>query len=304
MPFDLHQLAAFNAVVAAGSLGRAADAMHVTQSALSRIVRRLEGQVGAPLFERHSKGMQLTDIGLTLLPHSTALLRDAESAKEEIRALLGLAKGTIRVGTVGSIACLILPTALTRTCNRWPTLQVQVVEGVWDRLASALLSREIDLALGAHTDDTDEIVSVPDCRWEDTSYVVASTSHPLRSRPGLSLADTLAYKWAILPRGTEPFEHMNQLFTRHRLSMPDVTVETRSITVLKNLIAHSEFLGWMPEPMYHAELRAGLLDRLPIPGASDTRMLTAFRRTQGLLPLPAAKLLNELRQLTNGVPLR
>ncbi|CAB3739623.1 MULTISPECIES: LysR family transcriptional regulator [Achromobacter] len=302
MPFDLHQLAAFNAVVAAGSLGRAADAMHLTQSALSRIVRRLEGQVGAPLFERHSKGMQLTDIGLTLLPHSIALLRDAESAKEEIRAMLGLAKGTIRVGTVGSIACLILPTALTRTCNRWPTLQVQVVEGVWDRLASALLSREIDLALGAHTEDTDEIVSVPDCRWEDTSYVVASTDHPLRSRPALSLADTLEHKWAILPRGTDPFEHMNQLFNRHCLPMPDVTVETRSITVLKNLIAHSDFLGWMPEPMYHAELRAGLLDRLPIPGASDTRMLTAFRRTQGLLPLPAAKLLSELRQLATNPP--
>src|SRR5688500_905896 len=108
MPFDLHQLAAFNAVVAAGSLGRAADAMHVTQSALSRIVRRLEVHVGAPLFERHSKGMQLTDIGLALLPHATSLLRDAEGAKEEIRALLGLAKGTIRVGAVGSIACQIL----------------------------------------------------------------------------------------------------------------------------------------------------------------------------------------------------
>lgn len=302
MPFDLHQLAAFNAVVAAGSLGRAADAMHVTQSALSRIVRRLEVHVGAPLFERHSKGMQLTDIGLALLPHATSLLRDAEGAKEEIRALLGLAKGTIRVGAVGSIACQILPTALTRTCQRWPMLQVEVVEGVWDRLAGALLSREIDLALGAHTHDTDEIISVPDCCWEDTSYVVAAIAHPLRERRALSLADTLTHKWAIMPRGTGPFEHMKALFTRHRLPTPEVAVETRSITVLKNLIAHSDFLGWMPEPMYYAEQRAGLLDRLPIPGASDTRTLTAFRRSHGLLPLPAAKLLNELRRLTTNPP--
>lgn len=302
MTFDLQQLAAFNAIVAAGSLGRAADALHITQPALSRIVRRLEEQVGAPLFERHSRGMALTDIGQALLPHATLLLRDASLAKEEIHALLGLAKGTIRVGAVGSIACLILPLALDRTCQRWPNLQVQVIEGVWDRLASALVSREIDLALGAHTEDTDEIVSVRDCRWEDTSYVVASATHPLRARKTLSLADTLAHKWAIFPKGTGPVAHMEALFRRHRLARPDVVVETRSITVLKSLIAHSDFLGWMPEPMYYAERRAGLLDRLPIPGAEDTRTLTAFRRSQGLLPGPALKLLDALRRLAAAPP--
>lgn len=302
MTFDLQHLAAFNAIVAAGSLGRAADALHLTQPALSRIVRRLEEQVGAPLFERHSKGMQLTDIGQALMPHATMLLRDADHAKEHIHAMLGLAKGTIRVGAVGSIACLILPLALDSTCRRWPKLQVQVVEGVWDRLASALVSREIDLALGAHTEDTDEIVSVRDCRWEDTSYVVAGANHPLRAREKVELADTLTHKWAILPRGTGPFEQMKALFWRHQLPLPDVVVETRSITVLKSLIAHSEFLGWMPEPMYYAERRAGLLDRLHIPGACDTRTLTAFHRSQGPLPRPATKLLHALRRLTANPP--
>lgn len=311
MTFDLQQLAAFNAIIAAGSLGRAADALHITQPALSRIVRRLEDQVGAPLFERHSKGMHLTDVGQALLPHATLLLRDAGHAKEEIHAMLGLAKGTIRVGTVGSIACLILPLALDHTCRRWPNLQVQVIEGVWDRLASALISREIDLALGPYSDcaggadgaeSTDDIVAVRDCRWEDTSYVVAGVNHPLRARETLTLDDTLAHKWAILPQGTGPWEHMNALFRRHRLPLPNVVVQTRSITVLKSLIAYSDFLGWMPEPMYYAERRAGLLDRLPIPGANDTRTLTAFRRSRGLLPSPAAKLLDALRGLAAAPP--
>ena len=50
--------------------------------------------------------------------------------------MLGLAKGTIRVGAVGSIACLVLPSAIGRTCRKWPNLQVQIIEGVWDRLAA------------------------------------------------------------------------------------------------------------------------------------------------------------------------
>lgn len=63
MPFNLQQLRAFVTIVEKGSLGRAADALHVTQPALSRTIHRLEQDVGAPLFERHSKGVQLTAIG-------------------------------------------------------------------------------------------------------------------------------------------------------------------------------------------------------------------------------------------------
>lgn len=298
MAFDLQHLAAFNAVVAAGSLGRAAESLHITQPALSRTIRRLEDHIGAPLFERHSKGMQLTDVGSALLPHAVLLQRESEHADEDIKALLGLAKGTIRVGAVGSIACLVLPLAIGRTCEKWPNLRVQVIEGVWDRLAEALVSHEIDLALGVEIEDSDEIIAVKDCRWIDTSHVVAGRRHPLRKKPKLTLADTLEERWAILPKGTGPFEHMKQMFVRAGLPMPNVVVETRSVTALKSLIGRSGFLGWMPEPMYDAEQKAGLIDMLPMRGASDRRALTAFRRRSGMLPGPSVKLLEELRALT------
>jgi DNA-binding transcriptional LysR family regulator len=303
MAFDLHQLTAFNTVASTGSLGRAAEALHVTQPALSRTIRRLEEQAGAPLFERHSKGMQLTDIGRALLPHSTLLEREAEHATEEIKAMLGMGKGTIRVGAVGSIACMVLPLAIGSTCKKWPNLQVHVIEGVWDRLADALLSREIDLALGVAIEDiNEEIVAVKDCRWEDTSFVVAGKNHPLRKMKNVTLSDTLGERWAILPKGTDPFAHMRKFFARRGLALPNVVVETRSVTVLKSLIGQCGFLGWMPEPMYDAERKAGLIDALPIPGASDTRTLTAFRRRAGILPGPSVKLLEELRKLTVQAP--
>ena len=299
MSFDLRQLAAFNAVVSAGSLGRAAEQLHVTQPALSRTIRKLEEEAGAPLFERHSKGMQLTDIGRALLPHSTLLERESEHAVEEIKAMLGLAKGTIRVGAVGSIASMVLPLAISSTCRKWPNLKVHVMEGVWDRLADALISHEIDLALGVASEDiSEEIMAVKSCRWEDTSFIVAGKHHPLRKISNLTLADTLGEQWAILPKGTDPFTHMARIFARRDLPLPNVVVESRSVTVLKSLIAQSGFLGWMPEPMYDAERRAGLMDALPIADASDTRTLTAFRRRSGILPAPAGKLLEELRKLT------
>jgi DNA-binding transcriptional LysR family regulator len=297
MTLDLRQLNAFLIIVSAGSLGRAADMLHITQPALSRTVRRLEQQVGAPLFERHSKGMQLTAVGSALLPHATLLLREAEHATEEINAMRGLAKGTIRVGAVGNIASLILPLAISAVLKKWSNLTVFVIEGVWDRLAEALVKHEIDLALGATTETPDEIEAIADCRWQDQSHVVAATDHPLRRKRKLTLEDTMREPWAITPRGTAPNEHMQQVFRAHGLAPPNIVVETRSIIVLKSLVAHSGFLGWMPESIYDAERRAHLVDALNIPGAASTRTLTAFKRRRGILPAPALKLLEELRRL-------
>jgi DNA-binding transcriptional LysR family regulator len=298
MAFDLRQLNAFLAIVSTGSLGRAAETLHVTQPALSRTIRRLEEQVGAPLFERYSKGMQLTAIGSALLPHAVLLQREAEHATEEINAMRGLAKGTIRVGAVGSIAALVLPLAISAVLKKWPNLTVFVIEGVWDRLAEALVKHEIDLALGVAAASTDDIDEITDCRWKDKSYVVAAINHPLRRRRKLRLADTLQEQWAIPPKGTGPYEHMQQVFREHGLGLPNVVVQTRSILVLKSLVTRSGFLTWMAESIYDAERRAHLIDALNIPSAMGARTLTAFKRRQGLLPAPAAKLLEELRLLT------
>ncbi len=300
MSFDLNQLRAFVTIVKTGTLGRAAKELSVTQPALSRTVKRLEEQVGAPLFERHSKGMLLTDIGQMLLPHASLLQRESELAREEIDAMRGLAKGTIRVGSVGSIACKVLPDAVERVLKKWPTLHVQVVEGVWDRLADALARYEIDLALAVDLPDTEDILSIKDCRWQDRSVVVAALDHPLRRKSELSLADTLSQSWAIPPKGTGPYVDVQRLFAAHGLGVPNVLVETRSVTFLKSLVARSGFLSWMSEPMIEADRQAGWMDALPIAGTSRTRVLTAFRRRFGVLPAPAGKLLDELRLLTHG----
>lgn len=300
MTYNLQQLRAFATIAESGSLGRAAQALHLTQPALSRAIRRLEEQIGAPLFERHSRGMHLSPIGEALLPHAVLLQREAEQAREEIDAMRGLARGTIRVGAVGSIASLVLPLAVGGVLDKWPNLRVEIIEGVWDRLAGALVRREIDLALSTAMPDTEEITAIADCRWEDSSYVVAAIDHPLRRKPDLALADTLTQRWAIPPRGTEPFKHMQGVFADHGLGMPDIAVETRSITTLKSLVARSGFLSWMASTMYVTESRAGEFDTLDMPGVAGRRTLTAFRRRQGILPSPAVKLLDQLRQLTAG----
>lgn len=301
MPFDLRQLEIFSAIVRAGSLGRAAADLNLTQPALSRAIQRLEQTAGAPLFERHSRGMKLTDIGEALWPRAALIEAEARQARDDIDALRGLSRGTVRVGAVASIACLVLPQAIKRLLEVSPGLRIQVIEGVWDRLADALSHHEIDLALGVDAPDTDAIVAIRDCVWQDRSFIVAAAAHPLRRAAAIRLDDTLSERWASLPPGTGPYEHLESVFADHGFGLPNIIVETRSITVLKSLVMDAGFLGWMAQPMYQAEQRAGAIEPLPIAGVERTRRLTAFRRRRGILPGPSVRLLDELRKLAATV---
>ena len=178
----------------------------------------------------------------------------------------------------------MLPLAIGSTIKKWPNLQVQIIEGVWDRLADALVSHEIDLALGS-TSKTLTRSSLSRIAVGRTPATWLRVGAILCEKPDLKLADTLQERWAMLPKGTGPFEHMKKVFSRQNPALPNIVVETRSVMALKSLIGRSGFLGWMPEPMYDAERKAGLIDAPEMPGASDKRVLTAFRRRPACCPV-------------------
>ena len=69
---------------------------------------------------------------------------------------------------MASIASVVLPIAIDQVLQQWPNLRAQIIEGVWDRLADALIKREIDLALSIAADDTDEICAIGDCQCSVT----------------------------------------------------------------------------------------------------------------------------------------
>src|SRR5688572_32780995 len=118
MTLDPRQLKVFLAVAKSGSLGLAAESLHVTQPALSRIIRRLEAQLGVPLFERCTTGMELTSYGRALLPHASLLSAEAALAVEQINALRGLGQGTLRIGAVASAAIMLLPRSEERRVGK------------------------------------------------------------------------------------------------------------------------------------------------------------------------------------------
>ncbi|MGE5722695.1 MAG: LysR family transcriptional regulator [Sphingomonadales bacterium] len=295
MALDPRQLRAFLAVVETGSLGRAAQALHLTEPAVSRIVKRLEDQLGVQLFERRTTGMELTSYGQALVPHANLLSTVATHAVEEIDALRGLERGTLRIGAVASAATMILPPVLDRFLMKWPAVQVQIVEAVEDKLALALAGNTIDVVLSGAIPEDDDIVQVREHRFCDRYMVIASTEHPLRKRNALEMKDLDGEQWVMPAEDAEPRRLFNSLVGQLGVRPPHVSVETRSPAAIKAMVARTRFLGWLPEPLFAAERAAGILGDLPVAGMNFPRRFYVYRRRRSFTSPVLSRFLGELR---------
>jgi DNA-binding transcriptional LysR family regulator len=298
MTLDPKQLGAFLAVIENGSLGRAAEALHVTQPALSRTIRRLEAHLGARLFERHSTGMALTAYGQALQPYAKLLSTEAANAVRAIDALRGLDRGVLRVGAIGSAAVMLLPGAVERLLARWPGLRVQIVEAVEDQLAAALTLNDIDLAIAGQIAETEEIMRIAGHDFHDDYHVIAAADHPLQRKSSLAIGDLADFPWAMPPRGAPPRQQFVELVLSLGAEPPPAAVETRSVGMMLRLIGGHRFLGWLPQPLYATAEAAGLVRPLAVQGMTIQRHFFVYRRRRGILPPPALKLLEELRHPT------
>ncbi|MDM0110396.1 LysR family transcriptional regulator [Variovorax sp. J22R24] len=292
---DLGQMRAFLGVVQHGSLGRAAQELHVTQSALTRIIRRLEDQLGVPLFDRHASGMALTPYGAALEPYASLLVAESANAVREIEALRGLSKGIVRVGSVASAIENMLPAAVEKLLTQWPGLHVNIVEGLDEELSTWLEKGEIDLAISFSMPETDDLIKISESGWQDGCHIVAAKTHPLRSKARLELSDLAGAKWVLPPRKMGPREEWHQMFLKNGYPPPEVAVETRSVGAIRSLVRRAGFLSWLPDLLLVDQGGEDSIEALGVANTDSLRHFAVYRRRFGLLSQPAAKLLEELR---------
>lgn len=295
MLFNLRELQAFLSVVDHGSLGKAADALHLSQPALSRIIHRLEDQVGVPLLDRHQRGATMTAYGAELERHARLLLSESARAVQGLEAMRGMEKGVVRFGAVTSALSSFVPATLERFLAQGLGLQAMVVEGLTEDLLAQLARGDIDLALTFEVPTSDDIEVVSQSEWQEGCYIVAGEAHPLVGRKDIVLNDLLGHRWALVPRGTQPRDQLRHLFTTQGLVPPAAAVESGSIALLRRLVARGSFLGWMPRPLIeHGDNSDGPIRIVPVQGVQTTRRYGLYRRRESALSPATGALLTDL----------
>ena len=126
------------AVAAAGSMQRAAQRAHLTQPAISKIVRDLEASFGTTLYERSKRGVSLTESGRALAERARYLLNDIESTREEIAAIDKGVVGALRIGVLPVVESTLLPKGLQALRKVAPGLRIRIEEGARAALLGSL----------------------------------------------------------------------------------------------------------------------------------------------------------------------
>lgn len=235
------------AVAAEGSMQRAAQRVHLTQPAISKLVREMETMFGAPLFERSRRGVVLTESGRALAIRAEYLLNDVELAREEIAAIGRGMVGSLRIGALPVAESGLLPKSLAALRRVAPALRIRVQEGTSATLLGALVRGELDCVIGRLDADatgknlrTERLLRLATC-------IVARRRHPLAGRKRVTLEALAAYPW-ILPQPGAPIRTViDSLFAAAGLAAPVPLVESTSIRLNYELVRTSDMIGVMPE---------------------------------------------------------
>ncbi|WP_433785448.1 LysR substrate-binding domain-containing protein [Actinomycetospora sp. CA-101289] len=142
---ETRQLRYFVAVAETRHFGRAAERLHIAQSPLSQAIRQLESQLGAPLFERTTRRVDLTAAGEALLPEAVRILASLDAARDQVGRVAAGALGRLRVGATGLATYGHLPALVRRLDEELPGLALS--------FATEMLTPALEAALGEHTID-------------------------------------------------------------------------------------------------------------------------------------------------------
>lgn len=183
---SINKYQAFVTTVEQRSITRAASKLGYTQAGISHLISALESDLGVPLLIRSKTGTALTPEGADLLPYVQRLLSMNEDIRNKALDLRGLTAGSLRIGTFSSVAIHLLPQILSQFRNRYPGVEVSILNGDYAAVESALLGNTVDCGF-VTLPSREEFTVIPLIR--DRLMAVVDADSPLVQAPELDPAD-------------------------------------------------------------------------------------------------------------------
>ncbi|WP_269500011.1 LysR family transcriptional regulator [Castellaniella sp. S9] len=191
MDVTLRQLRAFAALARTGSFTRAAESMHVTQSALSGLIKELEAGLGVRLVDRNTRRIQLSEIGREFHPVVTKILQDLDSALEGIDSLKRLHSGIVRIAAPQLMASTLMPALIARFRETYPDVRVHLVDCAVENVITRILRGEVDIGVGPQRDELADLGAEP--LFDLPFMIVFPPGHPLESIERITWADAMRH---------------------------------------------------------------------------------------------------------------
>jgi DNA-binding transcriptional LysR family regulator len=276
---ELAQLEAFLSVVREGSFSAAAKALFRTQPAISQTIKRLEDEIGHPLFDRGSRRGQLTDAGRVLAIHAERLLNLRHQALAALDDVRQLRAGRLTLAA-NELTCLYLLPVLHEYRRLYPDVHVTVQRALASRIPGQVLDFGADLGVVSFRPDLDLLTSIVVYR-DELAFVVPPT-HPYARRSSVSIAE-LAGESFVAHHVASPYRHkVIETFQDKRVQL-QMPVEMPTIDAIKKFVSMGNGVALLPAIAVEAELSRNELVRVRVPDLDFERKLRLVHRREGSL---------------------
>ncbi|MGE4529118.1 MAG: LysR substrate-binding domain-containing protein [Rhodospirillaceae bacterium] len=271
MSLNLHLLRLFAAVAHHRGFSRAAEALHISQPAVSRGVRELEEQVGNRLLERGPDGVAPTEAGRILLRHAEPIFAAERQAEEDLAALRGLSAGSLSIGASTTISTWYLPPLLSAYHHAHPGVRLRLSTANTSEIVDLLVNRNLDVAL------VEGPIAHPSIRFrpwrKDRLVWIASPDHPLaRSAAPLS-SDILGGHLIVVREPGSGTRDVGRAAMREHGIDPQDILEVESTEAIKQVVVAGMGIALVSEAAVRPQLTLGELKILPVRDFSATRWL-------------------------------
>lgn len=270
---QLGQVEGFLEVARRQNLSRAAEALFLTQPALTARLRALEAEIGRPLFRRGRRGMALTDAGRAFMPYAeraVRALRDGASVVERLPATEELV-----LGAAPAISTYVLPGLLVRFEAAHPDVRLSVRTGHSEEILEMAVRGDIDVGLvrELHHPDLETLFL-----YEDQLVLVVEPRHPLARSHRVTIDRLRDARLILFDRTSSYYDLTNALF-RPAGSLPRGVLELDHIDAAKQMVLAGLGIALLPTTAVASELRDGSLRRLELVGTPPIeRRIVAVRR--------------------------
>jgi DNA-binding transcriptional LysR family regulator len=249
---DLHSLQAFVEVARQGSFSAAAEALFVTQPAISKRVKALEEELGTSLFDRIGIKTGLTEAGRALFPRAKQLLDEAEDMRRFASSLSATVTGSLVMGTSHHIGLHRLPPVLKAFRADYPAVSLDIRFMDSERACHAVESGDLELAIVTLPSAVPVNLEVEGI-WTDRLHVVTEPDHPLNTGRKIPLEELVTYP-CVLP-GSSTYTHsiLKEAIDGLGLDL-NVNMTTNYLETLKMLVKTG--FGWslIPHTMVDGEI--------------------------------------------------
>lgn len=290
---DLYQLETFLAVIEEKGFSRAAVRMRRTQPAISHAIRKLEEELGEPLFERSSRDGTLTASGKLLRSYAERLLRlrgETITALEELRSL---ERGRLTIAA-NEYTCLWLLPVLDAFRGAYPHIGVTVQRSLASQISDQLLERTAEFGILSFRPDDARLLAI--AVYTDAVTFVVDPRHPLARRKQVSIRELGTENFIAHTVASPLRQRVIETFARNHTPL-NMGVELPSLEAIKRFVARGKGVALVPGLTVQPELARGELVQVAVPELKIARRLWLVHRERATLSHAGAAFLEIVRTL-------